>query len=97
MNDEMDFQSAFHRGNGCYSDDCTMKTALESHFQSAFHRGNGCYPLPQPVSRHRLELSVRFSSRQWLLRGHNFRGTSTGEFFQSAFHRGNGCYPMMQQ
>ena len=36
-------------------------------FQSAFHRGNGCYNLPQPHLVIDLHLSVRFSSRQWLL------------------------------
>ena len=38
----LSFQSAFHRGNGCYegANNAFMKTFS---FQSAFHRGNGCY------------------------------------------------------
>ena len=37
-----DFQSPFHRGNGCYKPD-EPKTCLVPRFQSPFHRGNGCY------------------------------------------------------
>ena len=38
------FQSPFHRGNGCYSKvDLYFKRNLD--FQSPFHRGNGCYKL----------------------------------------------------
>ena len=38
-------------------------------FQSAFHRGNGCYTIIGWVyHKCKLWLSVRFSSRQWLLR-----------------------------
>ena len=36
------FQSAFHRGNGCYNQS-KVKRELCFIFQSAFHRGNGCY------------------------------------------------------
>ena len=40
----MFFQSAFHRGSGCYSE-MFLKWALIClrFFQSAFHRGSGCY------------------------------------------------------
>ena len=41
MASRRDFQSPFHRGNGCYTDG--YDTILECYFQSAFHRGNGCY------------------------------------------------------
>ena len=50
------FQSAFHRGNGCYSHMggafsplfiaamvATSHMPVNGVFQSAFHRGNGCY------------------------------------------------------
>ena len=37
------------------------------HFQSPFHRGNGCYYLIKQYERMFAQLSVRFSSRQWLL------------------------------
>ena len=36
------FQSAFHRGNGCYEISNLKHLRLKA-FQSAFHRGNGCY------------------------------------------------------
>ena len=36
------FQSAFHRGNGCYTITSHV-TRFMMNFQSAFHRGNGCY------------------------------------------------------
>ena len=36
------FQSAFHRGNGCYGSPQIKRVVLDD-FQSAFHRGNGCY------------------------------------------------------
>ena len=36
-------------------------------------------------------LSVRFSSRQWLLHDTEIK-MSVSSIFQSAFHRGNGCY-----
>ena len=85
------FQSAFHRGNGCYfiriasnrSINCAFSplfiaamvaTSLELtlyqgriDFQSAFHRGNGCYQMIEKPERAESILSVRFSSRQWLL------------------------------
>ena len=83
------------------------------NFQSAFHRGNGCYQA-QAIESIALarKLSVRFSSRQWLLlcagrcgrslrlspsSGHGLLRYSSppvlrGYAFQSAFHRGNGCY-----
>ena len=130
-----------------------MKKALESHFQSAFHRGNGCYG--HDIVRARLPcqyvwLSVRFSSRQWLLHFYSQRPCPARLYvafsplfiaamvathacgagvsmilrslsvrfssrqwllplkpapnsveeryrliFQSAFHRGNGCYLVM--
>ena len=37
------FQSAFHRGNGCYFSAVPSGTKISPAFQSAFHRGNGCY------------------------------------------------------
>ena len=60
-------------------------------FQSAFHRGNGCYRI-QMGSRYTPTLSVRFSSRQWLLPFLAVFVPLAPALFQSAFHRGNGCY-----
>ena len=37
------------------------------------------------------DLSVPFSSGQWLLLGTDYIGSHHGDF-QSPFHRGNGCY-----
>ena len=61
------------------------------HFQSAFHRGNGCY-MPRQIRRRARRLSVRFSSRQWLLHLSELMDMVQPKYFQSAFHRGNGCY-----
>ena len=36
-----DFQSPFHRGNGCNSLSMTISPSV-TLFQSPFHRGNGC-------------------------------------------------------
>ena len=41
--------------------------SMSIRFQSAFHRGNGCYPDHTLIKPGLLNLSVRFSSRQWLL------------------------------
>ena len=38
-------------------------------FQSPFHRGNGCYFFSHSLDLQILNLSVPFSSGQWLLRG----------------------------
>ena len=67
-------------------------------FQSAFHRGNGCYDRlmnrrASNSQRIHCRLSVRFSSRQWLLPSDIARLSEIViKDFQSAFHRGNGCY-----
>ena len=60
------FQSAFHRGNGCYRSETPSHTH-QYNFQSAFHRGNGCYQAYLDLGLVKKPLSVRFSSRQWLL------------------------------
>ena len=62
------FQSAFHRGNGCYPAK-VLHVNLLGIFQSAFHRGNGCYGRWDSTDTTSVseQLSVRFSSRQWLL------------------------------
>ena len=115
--DDQFFQSAFHRGSGCYKV-VPWGLADDQFFQSAFHRGSGCYrnsnrnrrieyetfsPLfiaavvvTQQPMRHVVisNLSVRFSSRQWLLRvkdGVVYLSVT----FQSAFHRGSGCYEII--
>ena len=41
--DYADFQSPFHRGNGCYTSEGVTFKGHEHNFQSPFHRGNGCY------------------------------------------------------
>ena len=74
------FQSAFHRGNGCYQAQALQKL-LKDVFQSAFHRGNGCYNVNLTLHNGIQLLSVRFSSRQWLLLVKN----GEQELSQSAF------------
>ena len=90
------FQSAFHRGNGCYQSFMQHQT-LET-FSPLF--------IGAMVATNNAYLSVRFSSRQWLLlhafivvsgQTHGFiLHFATGHNFQSAFHRGNGCYEVMR-
>ena len=86
------FQSAFHRGNGCYYISVSNDIRTNMNFQSPFHRGNGCYSGDTDTSCHLIDLSVPFSSGQWLLRNlfSFFIGAMVA--FSPAFRRGNGCY-----
>ena len=79
------FQSPFHRGNGCYylSDYFTKRFFI---FQSPFHRGNGCYPESDyPDGSWQNELSVPFSSGQWLLLLGNLWGNIKDKSFSPLF------------
>ena len=85
------FQSPFHRGNGCY-ERRRYQPVARTVFQSPFHRGNGCYIKGVLAMGAAKELSVPFSSGQWLLRWHLLYDENATGIFQSPFHRGNGCY-----
>ena len=84
------FQSAFHRGIGCYFH-LESLGFLSTAFQSAFHRGIGCYSFNYFTSSSHLDFQSAFH------RGigcYPRRDTPTMQrlIFQSAFHRGIGCY-----
>ena len=74
-----------------------------AHAFSPFSSGQWLLLLRMALERRDLLyiLSVRFSSRQWLLHGCQLRwqcGSRKNECsFQSAFHRGNGCYKRIMQ
>ena len=61
------------------------------NFQSPFRRGNGCYGLNSDGKLSYPNLSVPFSSGQWLLPTTSTMASCT-KGFQSPFRRGNGCY-----
>ena len=63
-----------------------------SCFQSPFHRGNGCYEHGSDRLDSENDLSVPFSSGQWLLPPRTRQAVRQNACFQSPFHRGNGCY-----
>ena len=73
------FQSAFHRGSGCYRRNRIYEVPYVT-FQSAFHRGNGCYRICYA------RVVLILSPSPWDLLSPSL---STQLI---AFHRGNGCY-----
>ena len=88
-----DFQSAFHRGNGCYISTLRLLGDRWTPFSPLFI---AAMVATRDVQRRVVilqRLSVRFSSRQWLLHIHPSFAWRSLDAFQSAFHRGNGCYP----
>ena len=90
--DTRSFQSAFHRGIGCYSIP-GPNLCGSRNFQSAFHRGIGCYTTS--YSRREGPEKDFQSAFHRGIGCYTLEGTrrkSQTRLFQSAFHRGIGCY-----
>ena len=85
------FQSAFHRGNGCYGSPQIKRVVLDD-FQSAFHRGNGCYRVINSGIISSMYFQSAFHRGNGCYLSSMVYCPNSNPFFQSAFHRGNGCY-----
>ena len=85
------FQSAFHRGNGCYVID-RLEKLTGSDFQSAFHRGNGCYTNGSITDKFQVvtfsPLFIAALTATVVRSAYKVQS----KYFQSAFHRGIECY-----
>ena len=87
----MNFQSPFHRGNGCYENIFKYDGCSSVSFSPLFIGAMVATNYHQRYHRSSRQLSVPFSSGQWLLRTH-YSFSEVQSDFQSPFHRGNGCY-----